>query len=126
MAQLVVVCSCRLHCRLGTIGCCMLLSASLSTSVPHVLCAPVVCDVQPRRAFQGVRKAISWCGVYTNATMVVFLARPTTCFSGCERGHILEGSDDDALLFTAHSLPRLVSWLGSHTDNVSAAVVDSG
>nr|GFA11829.1 hypothetical protein [Tanacetum cinerariifolium] len=27
--------------------------------------------------------------------------------------------DYDALLFTAHSLPRPISWLGSHTDNVA-------
>nr|GEY93962.1 hypothetical protein [Tanacetum cinerariifolium] len=28
--------------------------------------------------------------------------------------------------FTAHSLPSLVSWLGSHTDNVNAAVYHEG
>nr|GEX59560.1 hypothetical protein [Tanacetum cinerariifolium] len=54
-----------------------------------------------RCAFKGVGKAMSWQGVYTNAAMVVFPAR-------------------------SHSLPSLVSCLGSHTDNVNAAVVDSG
>ncbi|GJY15879.1 hypothetical protein Tco_0386301 [Tanacetum coccineum] len=33
--------------------------------------------------------------------------------------------DDDALLFTVHTLPSPVSWLGSHTQNVNAAVADS-
>ncbi|GKD35804.1 hypothetical protein Tco_1251313, partial [Tanacetum coccineum] len=34
--------------------------------------------------------------------------------------------DDDALLFTVHSLPRPVYWPGSYTENVNAAVADPG
>ncbi|GJV90452.1 RNA-directed DNA polymerase, eukaryota [Tanacetum coccineum] len=37
-----------------------------------------------------------------------------------------ENGDDDVLLFTVHSLPRPVYWLGSHTENVNAAVADPG
>nr|GFB21003.1 plasma membrane ATPase 1-like isoform X1 [Tanacetum cinerariifolium] len=47
-----------------------------------------------RRAFKGVGKAMSWRGVYTNAAMAMIML----------------------YRFAAHSLPSLVSWLGSHTD----------
>nr|GEV52906.1 hypothetical protein [Tanacetum cinerariifolium] len=43
-----------------------------------------------------------------------------------QKGHILARRDDDALLFTVCSLSMFISWLGSHTKNVNAAVAGSG
>nr|GEX29427.1 retrovirus-related Pol polyprotein from transposon TNT 1-94 [Tanacetum cinerariifolium] len=49
-----------------------------------------------------------------NSVLLLLIMLPChTCDDPC---------NDDALLFTVRSLPRIVSWLGSHTKNVNAVV----
>ncbi|GKD08592.1 hypothetical protein Tco_1188277, partial [Tanacetum coccineum] len=102
----------------GIIGCSMLLSASLSTWHKWLLYVVVSFTVD-----LGVARSLCACCLCCSDDDDTLLPKNCCILSS---NVITFSSDDYALLFTAHSSPWPISWLGSHTDNVNAAVADSG
>ncbi|GJT87234.1 hypothetical protein Tco_1068951 [Tanacetum coccineum] len=71
-------------------------ATTLAAMADHVLCAPVAGVVQ--------------------VMMILYHQKTSRILSS---NVMTFSSDDDALLFTVRSLPRPVSWQGSHTKNVN-------